>query len=200
MSLRRFPWKAPRITDSSYKLFISAPSPGTPVSSDAVSRRSCDGRPRSINEGTQEDGETRRKSAPNPDPAVVEEPGNQHHQHHHHHHPNGKPEIPDETTDSVLTSPATSPGPRIESSSRREETLKGPWRLLRLLPRETRAIMGKMLEIDPRKRATIADMMEDPWITETLVCQQIETNIIKAPGHTHTLEPGTEVTPADNKK
>ena len=197
MSLRRFPWKAPRITDNSYKLFISPLSPGSPISSDAVSRRSSDGR--SMIEGTQEDGETRRKSASNPDPVVVEESGHQHHQHHHHHH-NEKSGTPNENNEVVGTSAATSSGTRIEPSTRREETLRGPWRLLRLLPRETRAIMGKMLEIDPRKRATIADMMEDPWITETPVCQQIETNIIKAPGHTHTLEPGTEVTPPDNKR
>src|SRR6202012_5388406 len=31
MTLRRFPWRQPRIVDNSYKLFISPPTPGTPV-------------------------------------------------------------------------------------------------------------------------------------------------------------------------
>lgn len=30
MSLKRFPWKQPRVTDTSYKLFVAEPTPGTP--------------------------------------------------------------------------------------------------------------------------------------------------------------------------
>ena len=46
-----------------------------------------------------------------------------------------------------------------------------------------------MLELDPRRRATIEDMMKDPWVTQTPVCTQIEGGeVIKADGHEHTLE------------
>ena len=31
MTLRRFPWKQPRTTDNSYRLFVANPTPGTPV-------------------------------------------------------------------------------------------------------------------------------------------------------------------------
>src|SRR6202012_4686992 len=31
MTLRRFPWKQPRTTDNSYRLFVAPPTPGTPV-------------------------------------------------------------------------------------------------------------------------------------------------------------------------
>src|ERR1700735_4875638 len=42
MSLRRFPWKMPRMSDNSYKLFISTPTPGTEMSkfSDGVPSKS----------------------------------------------------------------------------------------------------------------------------------------------------------------
>jgi hypothetical protein len=49
-----------------------------------------------------------------------------------------------------------------------------------------------MLELNPNKRATIEEMLEDPWVAGTPVCTQIEQGkVMHAPGHTHTLEPGT---------
>jgi serine/threonine protein kinase len=128
MTLRRFPWKVPRATDNSYKLFISTPDPGTP-------------------------GE-RIKS-------------------------NERPK-------SMIETNTTKP------EEKKQEVIKGPWRLLRLLPRESRSIIGKMLEIDPKKRATIDQMLNDPWISNTPVCQEVEQGkIIKATGHDHVLQPGS---------
>ena len=77
--------------------------------------------------------------------------------------------------------------------------IKGPWRLLRLLPRESRHIIGRMLELKPKERATLEEIMADPWISGTPVCTQEEPDfgpgglpvsgrVIHAPGHTHTLE------------
>ena len=63
--------------------------------------------------------------------------------------------------------------------------------------------MGKMLEVNPKKRATLEDMMEDPWIAVTPVCRQLDGGtIVRASGHEHTLEPGTTTTntPATTKK
>jgi len=55
--------------------------------------------------------------------------------------------------------------------------------------------MGKMLQINPRQRATLEDMMADPWMMNTPVCQQLEGGkVVKAAGHEHTLEPGTTTT------
>lgn len=49
--------------------------------------------------------------------------------------------------------------------------------------------MGRMLEIDPRKRAPLAEILEDPWISGTDICRQEEQGkVTRAPGHTHTLE------------
>jgi serine/threonine protein kinase len=67
---------------------------------------------------------------------------------------------------------------------------------LRLLPRESRHIMARMLEIDPKKRATMSDVLEDTWISETTICrQEIGGTVISAPGHVHTLEPPASAPP-----
>jgi serine/threonine protein kinase len=69
------------------------------------------------------------------------------------------------------------------------EVIKGPWRLLRLLPRESRHVIGRMLEIDPRNRATLLEVLDDDWVAHTVICrQELTGRVIKAQGHTHTLE------------
>ena len=69
-------------------------------------------------------------------------------------------------------------------------SIKGPWRLLRLLPRESRYIIGLMLEINPKKRATLQEVLVDPWLAAAPVCRQEDGGaVVSAPGHIHTLEP-----------
>lgn len=41
--------------------------------------------------------------------------------------------------------------------------ITGPWRVLRLLPRDSRPIIGHILTIDVAKRATLEDIYADPW-------------------------------------
>lgn len=184
MSLRRFPWKAPRLTDNSYKLFVSAPTPGTPTSEPGP-RRSSEGRPKSTADLQTAQEDARRRSAPHPEVALRLHSGETSPNSHHHQD----------------AQPPPSPGPRVDGPSQKQEVIKGPWRLLRLLPRESRNIVGAMLEIDPRRRATMDDLMQDPWITQTPVCRQEEKGVItKATDHEHTLEPGTAVSPATSKQ
>lgn len=94
---------------------------------------------------------------------------------------------------SVDGSAPTTPGietPPLSASST-ERQVKGPIRLLRLLPRDTRHIVGRMLELDPRKRATVDEILADPWVQNAYVCRQEEGGqCYHAPGHTHVLEPG----------
>lgn len=107
----------------------------------------------------------------------------------------GKPPPDAPTKPVVAESPAPTAVPAAGKAAsvveKKPEVIKGPWRLLRLLPRETRHIIGRMLEIDPRKRATMAEVLEDPWVSGTVICRQdADTgDVISAPGHTHTLEP-----------
>jgi serine/threonine protein kinase len=199
MSLRRFPWKAPRISDNSYKLFASAPTPGQPTGEGLTHRHSAP-HPQST---------TERASVPNslPDTRVAsvestEESSSSHRQHHHRHHarptsiPGGVPvseEVISGTEKSVL-----------EGTNQQQPVIKGPWRLLRLLPRESRNIIGSMLEINPMKRATLEEVVSDPWISSTPVCRQEDGGLtVRADVHTHTLEPsagvGSSETPRSSK-
>jgi hypothetical protein len=58
-----------------------------------------------------------------------------------------------------------------------------------------------MLEIDPKKRATLEEVLADPWVQRNPVCRQEEGGkVINAPGHSHTLEPSNGTTDPPNKK
>ena len=178
MSLRRFPWKAPRISDNSYKLFISAPHPGAQTN-DAGLGRSIEAKSKPASDVIVQGEDARPSSASTSVQAPDQHPDEglaKPHHHHHHHHPNNM-----DQTSTVEPSASTA-----------KEVIRGPWRLLRLLPRESRPIISRMLEIPPRNRATMDDLMKDSWITTTPVCSQTEGGkILRAPGHEHTLEPSS---------
>ncbi|KAK3073035.1 Nitrogen permease reactivator protein [Teratosphaeriaceae sp. CCFEE 6253] len=159
MMLRRFPWKAPRLSDNSYRLFISPPDPDQDKILDQH-RRSVVGT---------------AQSAPASRNSSVDDSASEQARHHHHHH--------DNKTDSVSRQ-------STQSDPNNQPVIKGPLRLLRLLPRETRHIIGRMLELDPKRRADMDEILEDPWVQNSLVCRQEENGlIIKAPNHTHALQP-----------
>ncbi|KAF9438752.1 serine/threonine protein kinase [Entomortierella beljakovae] len=64
----------------------------------------------------------------------------------------------------------------------------GKARLLKLMPRESRSVMSKILELDPSKRAYIGDVLDDPWIKSIDHC----TPQYMSPHHVHHLgENGT---------
>ncbi|KAG0169477.1 hypothetical protein DFQ28_010110 [Apophysomyces sp. BC1034] len=44
------------------------------------------------------------------------------------------------------------------------------FRLLKLLPRESRSLMAGILEIDPTRRNTLKKLMNDPWVQSIDVC------------------------------
>lgn len=125
MSLRRFPWKAPRMSDNSFKLFSSEP--------DAASLAAS------------------------------------------------------------ASPPQAAPGaPNIIPASQ----IKGPQRLFRLLPRESRHIISRMMALDPKKRATLEEIWEDEWIQSIKFCRQEPGHdVIKADNHEHALESSLAPTP-----
>jgi serine/threonine protein kinase len=71
----------------------------------------------------------------------------------------------------------------------RREVVLGPWRILRLLPRESRYVIWRMLEINPARRAHMEEILADPWVANTVICQQIDDGkgVLPAADHTHTL-------------
>ena len=61
--------------------------------------------------------------------------------------------------------------------------------------------MGRMLDTNPKTRATLEEILEDPWVSNTPICSQGEGGkVYHAAGHEHTLEPGAAVTPVTTKK
>lgn len=180
MTLRRFPWKAPRVSDNSYRLFVSQPT--------EEERRSSGMYP--VSEPTS------RQNSENDDARST-------HSHHHHHARTS--EGPQSASAPVSgrndgVTPASTNSTNSTQSSQ-QQVIKGPWRLLRLLPRETRHIIGWMLEVDPKKRATLEDIHNDPWVQRTPVCRQEEGGqVFNAPGHVHTLEPSNNASAPPSKK
>jgi serine/threonine protein kinase len=156
MTLRRFPWKAPRISDNSYKLFVSPPNDG----------------PRSIT-GPSKSAADLQHAADDHRAGVQSAPASR--------HPSGEGQQSNGASAVASTS----------QSQQTPQVIKGPWRLLRLLPRESRHIIGRMLEVDPKRRATLEEIMNDKWVQNSQVCSQEEGGkVLRCDNHEHTLEPG----------
>ncbi|KAK6363386.1 serine/threonine protein kinase [Orbilia blumenaviensis] len=166
MSLRRFPWKAPRMSDNSFKLFCAAPTPEAERESAASGLGGGEG---SNGEGS---------SAPAATAAAA---------------PAAAPTTPT----------ADKSSEKKEGATQANQVIKGPWRLLRLLPRESRLIINNMLKLDPKARATLQDIYNDPWVKNALdegkVCSQQDSHlgdpsthgrgpVYHGIGHDHVLE------------
>ncbi|KAL2255899.1 hypothetical protein VTK26DRAFT_2510 [Humicola hyalothermophila] len=159
MTLRRFPWKLPRLSDNSFKLFAAEPTPGHDpkklILPHSASMSAIDNTPARDYDPQS----IRKQTEKKPD----QEPRN--------------PEKP--------AQPAEKP-----AGTEKKEVIRGPWRILRLLPRESRHIIGRMLELDPKKRAKMDEILDDPWVADTVICRQVEGGlVVKAEDHTHILEP-----------
>ena len=99
--------------------------------------------------------------------------------HHNHHH-----EHPEQSSEHR--------GSTSGASGDKQEVIRGPWRLLRILPRESRHIIGRMLKVDPAERASMDEVLEDEWVLSSNVCSQdMSGQIDRAEGHSHTLEAGS---------
>ncbi|KAH8681303.1 kinase-like domain-containing protein [Xylariales sp. PMI_506] len=168
MSLRRFPWKVPRVTDNSYKLFAAEPTPGhDPKKLIAPSRSTNDLSNIAQRDIFPEQDEKERKS--------IDENRS--------HNTKG---------DKSHLSPTTPTETGNKDASAPKEVIRGPWRLLRLLPRESRHIISRMLTIDPRQRAKMTEILNEPWVSDTVICRQdTPGQVFNAEDHTHILVPPT---------
>ncbi|KAG8527501.1 uncharacterized protein KY384_007653 [Bacidia gigantensis] len=188
MTLRRFPWKAPRLSDNSFKMFVAEPH----TNPEDILQKELAGKERAKSTATSPQIAAERKSS-------AEHGSDQsHHHHHHHHHPEKREDDSSAKVGDTARNSVAAPANRADGS--KGEVIRGPWRLLRLLPRETRSIMGAMLKTDPKQRATLDEIMADPWISNAAVCQQLEHgDVLRAGTHPHVLEPGSS-TPAPSAK
>ncbi|KAI1657955.1 Pkinase-domain-containing protein [Daldinia decipiens] len=152
MSLRRFPWKVPRLSDNSYKLFAADPTPGHDPKKLILPSRSTNDLSNIPQRDIFAEDDARQQS-------------------------------------SKASEPST-PSSNGTSTQEKKEVIKGPWRLLRLLPRESRHIIGRMLTIDPKNRAQMPEILDEPWVSDTVICRQVDHGqVIHADDHTHVLEP-----------
>lgn len=169
MTLRRFPWKAPNQTDTSFRLFTATPD---------VQDKSKNGQgPGSdiINILNQMEGKT------------VEGHG-----HGASHGPQSARDARLSNNDPTVGSAKTGPAPPSAAATARKPAsqMKGPWRLLRLLPEGSRLVIGKMLLINPLKRATLEEVDADPWVSSLQMCTITKTgHWAKSTDHTHTIVP-----------
>lgn len=226
MTLRRFPWKQPRSSDNSFKLFVSSPSPGTPAT-DIEIRDISRPRPRSavdLLSMSQQQAQNGSDAAKNPHERASSQ--TRHHrrqgssQSERRLYPPSAPVTKETKGDSPNDQPAPPPieisgdGRQKErqpqssaastasgQSGQRQEPLKGPWRLVRLLPRESRYIVTRMLKLKPRERATLEEVLGDFWLRSTDVCRQTECGeVINSKSHSHVLEPPSSAPPAAPKR
>lgn len=70
-----------------------------------------------------------------------------------------------------------------------DDVSKGPLRVLRLLPDESHVLLGKMLELEPKRRISAAGMAQDRWMQSVHCCEEDRGgNLVHAPtDHTHHL-------------
>lgn len=174
MTLRRFPWKVPRLTDNSFKLFAADPSPGhDPKKLVAPSKSTSDLSTTPARDFlTDDDGKGKGHDS----------------------HQTSVGEKKEESTSQSQSKPHGATGDK-------KETIKGPWRILRLLPRESRNIVSRMLDTNPKTRARMDEILLEPWVADTVICQQFDDGvIIPAEDHTHVLEPPANQQPAGEAK
>lgn len=220
MTLRRFPWKQPRVTDNSFRLFVSTPTPGTPVP-DSEPRRhrpksnpelppasqdehkqpqangQANGHGSSEHSGSeQHSNHQSSKSEPTTTPNENLRPDENHEEKKTPSNNSGNGDKPKRTT-----SKEAPPLPaNTQSSAQRQEVIKGPWRLLRILPRESRYIIGRMLKVSVSSRATLDEVLSDEWVQNIQACEQTEMGEIhNASNHTHILVPPSNAPPVASK-
>jgi serine/threonine protein kinase len=180
MTLRRFPWKVPRMTDNSFKLFAAPPTPGHD--------------PKKLILPTSKS--TNDLANTTPREFLPEDSGKDRHNHRNDNHAkqdnnNNKTEHKEEgTANKPPQAGASSSTTATSGPGEKKETIKGPWRILRLLPRESRHIISRMLDLNESTRAQMDEILQEPWIADSVICQQLDHGeVVPAEDHTHTLEP-----------
>ncbi|ODQ77798.1 hypothetical protein BABINDRAFT_26835, partial [Babjeviella inositovora NRRL Y-12698] len=158
MTLRRFPWKAPKQSDQSFKLFaMEDDQPHHYIKSNEQHRLLLQQRKlkSAIDKGTADEalclvlGEIEKKLKE----MEIE-----------------KKEFR-EAYHALRASPEEDHKLDTEPNGKsRSKTVRGPYRLMRLLPHASRQIVSRMLLLDPVKRATLSEILADDWIKSITPC------------------------------
>lgn len=205
MTLRRFPWKQPRTTDNSYRLFIAPPTPGTPVpdsdprraprpksSPDLPSSAQEQKQPPTSSDASAHSDSANKSTVPPVPQQNGTKPSSEKEGDKSAENPTQKQTSQTSTSTERTTSKEAPPLPGGAQPAR-QEVIKGPWRLLRILPRESRFIISRMLKVIPTERATLDEVLADDWVRGILACEQDGTGEVhNASNHTHVLEPPSQ--------
>lgn len=75
-----------------------------------------------------------------------------------------------------------------EEPDNSKDTTKGPFKILKQLPRASRKVIGQMMKIDPKVRILMDDVMKDEWVQSINVCEpDQEGNTLPPEDHEHHL-------------
>lgn len=79
---------------------------------------------------------------------------------------------------------------------------KGPYRILKLLPRHSRPLIGRMLELNPHKRILMPEVLTDHWFQNIQFCDvDNQGNLIQLPtNHKHHLVTEEELKELNEKR
>lgn len=82
------------------------------------------------------------------------------------------------------------------------DTTKGPFKILKLLPRSSRKLIGQMMIVDPKKRILMDEVMKDQWLQSIEACEPDENGkLLKEPqDHKHRLVTEDELTELNKKR
>lgn len=163
MTLKKFPWKVPKLSDNSFKLFCSGRDSD---SLSALLTRSPPPKaeePKTIAKPSGLSNLTKAFSQVEVTPTVTNVddddatpvPSSQ--------TETPPPEQP--TASAASTETETSPQPEPHTSN-----LIGEARLLQALPTDVRPVIGRMVDLAPACRASIDDVMSDPWVSSIAMC------------------------------
>lgn len=112
----------------------------------------------------------------------------EHHHHHHHHHNNNNHSNSSPTDGNGSKTNAEVPERRTNAPTKSQKQIRGPYRLMRLLPHASRPIISKMLSVDLASRATMKEILMDEWFNEIKFCTvDSDGKTINDPGHVHTV-------------
>ncbi|CUS24612.1 LAQU0S18e00210g1_1 [Lachancea quebecensis] len=89
-----------------------------------------------------------------------------------------------------------------EETDNEKDPTRGAYRLLKLLPRHSRHVISQMLQLDPRKRILMDEVMLDPWVVSIESCELDNKGELKsaAKSHKHHLITEEELTELNLKR
>lgn len=182
MMLKKFPWKIPKLSDPSFKLFASREAgvtfgslltrtPNPPDYTNVV-----DATEGADNATADTTADTAKDST-----APVSTSAN-----------NGSSPLNNYQTDMNKNLPSTSETSNSSDAKNHTSSLMGEPRLLSALPEECRSLIGKMVALAPACRITIDECFNDSWLQSVQMCTILDDpesgseKIIPCTDHFHT--------------